>query len=1080
MVFLKASAFIRAARKGTVGVVVPERDQVQRLRGYRALQATLSEWHKAGQPRLDEATNKSLPPEDKGPTPPTIPQEFQEYQDVFDKTAADTLPNRRPFDHQIPLFEGTMPPHGPIYPLSPTELKTLREYLDEHLANGFIRPSQSPAAAPILFVKKKDGSLRLCVDYRGLNKITVKNRYPLPLITEMLNRLSTAKYFTKIDLRNAYNQIRIAKGDEWKTAFRTRYGLYEYLVMPFGLTNAPASFQHLVNSTFHDMIDRFVVAYLDDILIYSDTREEHEQHVRTVLKRLRDAGLYAKGEKCEFYSTTVEFLGYIVSPEGIQMDPEKVRAISEWPRPETLTQTRSFLGFANFYRHFIANYSHLVAPLTSLTKTTTKWQWNERAEESFKAIKEAFAKGGLLAHYDPTKPIIVETDASDFAIGAVLSQLHGDKLRPVAFFSRKLNPAEMNYEIHDKELLAIVSAFKVWRQYCEGASHKIKVVTDHQPLVYFETKRQLSRRQARWSEVLSNYDYKIEYRSGKQSTKPDALSRRPDYEPTTEDDAYNFKRLLAARTRSTTTTTPQPKSDHTRDKEVLASTHEQTFQPDVTTVIDEATSGNIPLLADQCDNDFLGELKAQQSVDPHLTTLVSNGLLTEEALTRGYSQDDAGIISQHGKLYLPEGQARLDVLREYHDQPLAGHLGPERTKELVSRHFIGKGLNAFIKEYVTTCQSCQRNKTRRHKPYGKLQPLPIPETPWKSISMDFIDQLPKSAGFDSILVVIDRRTKMGIFEPCKTNITAPELAKLFIRAVVSKHGLPDFVVSDRGNKFVSKFWKDLMKALHIKHSKSTAYHPQTDGQTERVNQALEEFLRHFSNYQQTNWADLLPIAEFAYNNGRHSTTTISPFYANYGFHPRFNTLETHNRDVRPHLDNLYSTYETLTHRIREAQLRQKLYHDRRRMDPPDFGDEVYLSTAALKTKRKTKKLDHKYVGPFKVFQRKGPNHYQLELPHSLRIHNVFNVSRLEPAKSNTIPHRHQTPPPPIHVESDAEEYEVAEVLDSKLDHGKLYYLVKWEGYENPNDNTWEPPAHLKNSEELVRKFHNEYPDRPGP
>ncbi|EKD00070.1 retrotransposon nucleocapsid protein [Trichosporon asahii var. asahii CBS 8904] len=588
--------------------------------------------------------------------------------------------------------------------------------------------------------------------------------------------------------------------------------------MPFGLTNAPASFQHLVNSTFHDMIDRFVVAYLDDILIYSDTREEHEQHVRTVLKRLRDAGLYAKGEKCEFYSTTVEFLGYIVSPEGIQMDPEKVRAISEWPRPETLTQTRSFLGFANFYRHFIANYSHLVAPLTSLTKTTTKWQWNERAEESFKAIKEAFAKGGILAHYDPTKLIIVETDASDFAIGAVLSQLHGDKLRPVAFFSRKLNPAEMNYEIHDKELLAIVSAFKVWRQYCEGASHKIKVVTDHQPLVYFETKRQLSRRQARWSEVLSNYDYKIEYRSGKQSTKPDALSRRPDYEPTTEDDAYNFKRLLAARTRSTTTTTPQPKTDHTRDKEVLASTHEQTFQPDVTTVIDEAASGNIPLLADQCDNDFLGGLKAQQSADPHLTTLVSNGLLTEDALKRGYSQDDAGIISQHDKLYLPEGQARLDVLREYHDQPLAGHLGPERTKELVSRHFIGKGLNAFIKEYVTTCQSCQRNKTRRHKPYGKLQPLPIPETPWKSISMDFIDQLPKSAGFDSILVVIDRRTKMGIFEPCKTNITAPELAKLFIRAVVSKHGLPDFVRYTSNTRNQRNDTKDIKPPTYIRYS----------------------------------------------------------------------------------------------------------------------------------------------------------------------------------------------------------------------------------------------------------------------
>jgi len=298
-----------------------------------------------------------------------VPPEFHEYLDMFDQKVADTLPSHRPFDHHIPIEEGKSPPYGPLYALSPKELQVLCEYINEHLANGFIRPSQSPAAAPILFVKKKDGSLRLCVDYRGLNRVTVKNRYPLPLITELLDHLSQARYFSKINLRNAYHQIRIAEGDEWTTAFRTRYGLYEYRVMPFGLTTAPASFQHLVNSMFHDMIDRFVIAYLDDILIFSATKEEHQLHIQQVLQRLQEAHLYAKASKCQFYKDSTEFLGYVISRNSIQMDPGKVQAITTWPTPRTLTELRSFLGFANFYRHFIANYSKIVQPLTSLTKT---------------------------------------------------------------------------------------------------------------------------------------------------------------------------------------------------------------------------------------------------------------------------------------------------------------------------------------------------------------------------------------------------------------------------------------------------------------------------------------------------------------------------------------------------------------------------------------------------------------------------------------------------------------------------------------------------------------------------------------
>src|SRR5215207_2511867 len=331
----------------------------------------------------------------------------------------------------------------PLYGLNPKELAALCDYLNENLARGFIQASSSPCGAPILFVKKKDGSLRLCVDYRGLNNITVKNRYTLPLIQELMDRFHGSNYYTSMDLRGAYNLVRIKEGEEWKTAFRTRFGHFEYRVMPFGLTNAPASFQALVNDALRPFLDQFVVAYLDDILIFSKTFEEHVQHVRQVLQALRTHKLFVKLEKCRFHVSVVNFLGYRVGREGIKMDPAKVDSIMDWPVPRTLTHLQSFLGFVNFYRRFVPNFSKQCLPLTSLLGKTKKIDWGSEAQQAFEAIKVLFSnwKHGLLAFFDPGRQAIVETDASDRAMGAVLSQPGEDgKLRPVAFHSRKFTP----------------------------------------------------------------------------------------------------------------------------------------------------------------------------------------------------------------------------------------------------------------------------------------------------------------------------------------------------------------------------------------------------------------------------------------------------------------------------------------------------------------------------------------------------------------------------------------------------------------------------------------------------------------
>jgi len=351
---------------------------------------------------------------------------------------------------------------------------------------------------------------------------------------ELQDRVQGAKWFTKLDLKNGFNLIRIREGDEWKTTFRTRYGLYEFQVMPFGLTNAPSTFQDIMNHVLSDILDVGVLAYMDDILIYAKTEEEHDKLVKEVLTRLQRNGLAVAPEKCVWKTEEVEFLGYIIGREGIKMSTTKVEAVLSWKTPNSLTEVQSFLGFANFYRRFIKDYSKVARPLTELTKKEkgTKWAWTEEAGKAFKELKTRFTTAPILAHFNATKPVIIETDASDFAIGAVLSQRDGDnRLHPVAFHSRKFQPSEIKYEIHDKELLAVVDAFKHWRRYCEGAVHPVQVFSDHQNLEYFTTTKVLNRQQARWAQELAGIDFKIYYRPGAQNGKPDALSRHSEYRP---------------------------------------------------------------------------------------------------------------------------------------------------------------------------------------------------------------------------------------------------------------------------------------------------------------------------------------------------------------------------------------------------------------------------------------------------------------------------------------------------------------------------------------------------------------------
>jgi hypothetical protein len=445
---------------------------------------------------------------------------LQEYEDVFPNDVPSGLPPIRGIEHQIDFVPGATIPNRPAYKSNPKETKELQRQVEELLAKGHVRESMSPCAVPVLLVPKKDGTWRMCVDYRAINNITVKYRHPIPRLDDMLDELHGSCIFTKIDLKSGYHQIRMKEGDEWKTAFKTKYGLYEWLVMPFGLTNAPSTFMRLMNHALRAFLGRFVVVYFDDILVYSKSLDEHIDHLHCVLTVLRKEKLYANLKKCSFCLDKVVFLGFVVGAKGIAMDVEKVKAIKEWPTPKSITEVRSFHGLASFYRQFVKDFSTLAAPLTEIVKKYVGFKWGSEQDRAFIEIKERLCGAPLLALPDFSKTFEIECDASGIGIGAVLMQ----EKRPIAYFSEKLNGAALNYPTYDKELYALVRALETWQHYLWPKEFVIH--TDHESLKHLKGQGKLNRRHAQWMEFIETFPYVIKYKQGKENIVVDALSRR--------------------------------------------------------------------------------------------------------------------------------------------------------------------------------------------------------------------------------------------------------------------------------------------------------------------------------------------------------------------------------------------------------------------------------------------------------------------------------------------------------------------------------------------------------------------------
>ncbi|WVZ52533.1 LOW QUALITY PROTEIN: hypothetical protein U9M48_003581, partial [Paspalum notatum var. saurae] len=947
-----------------------------------------------------------------------------DFPDVFPEELPGLPPDRN-VEFAIELVPGTAPVSKRPYRMAPNELKELKTQLQEQLDKGFIRPSSSPWGCPALFVEKKDqGGKRLCVDYRPLNAVIVKNKYPLPHIDILFDQLGGATVFSKIDLRSGYHQIKVREEDIPKTAFSTRYGLYEYLVMSFGLTNAPAFFMYLMNSVFMNELDKFVVVFIDDILVYSKNEKEHEEHLRIVLSRLREHKLYAKFSKCAFWLKEVAFLGHILSAKGVAVDPSKVEDVLNWKQPPTVTEIRSFLGLAGYYRRFIKDFSKIAKPMTALTQKNAKFAWSPKCEEAFGTLKKLLTSAHVLAQPDITKLFDVYCDASGSGLGCVLMQ----EGRVIAYASCQLRKHEVNYPTHDLELLAVVYALKKWRHYLLG--NTCHIYTDHKSLKYIFTQPELNMRQRRWLELIKDYDLEVHYHPGKANVVADALSRKAH---------CNF---IEAR-------------------------------PTVRVLC--------------CD---IGDIEMPTALEAELYNLVLEPTIKDQIIAaqkqdKGMSHIrdeindrkkacfklDEGVLWFKNRLVVPKDmELRKKILDEAHTSMFTLHPGSNKMNQDLKQKFWWTRMKREIAKYVSECDVCQRVKADHLKPAGMLQPLAVPAWKWEDIHMDFNVGLPRTQkGYDSIWVIIDRFTKSAHFIPVKTTYRAKQYAELYISRIVSLHGVPLTITSHKASLFLSRFWEQLQTALGTNLIHSSAYHPQTSGQVERVNQILEDMLRACALTYSTKCDECLPLAEFAYNNSYQKSLDMAPFEALYGRRCR-TPLNRSNQRVTfgPDLVTQAEEQVKFIHDdLKRARSRRKSYSDKRRR-PLVFekDDHVYLRVSPMKGVHRfgvKGKLAPRYVGPFKITEQCGPVAYRLELPpHLAVVHDVFHVSQLK--KCLRVPEE-VIDTSQIQIKPDLTyEEKPIKILDQKQRSTRTrtinFYKVQWSNHSE-EEATWEQEEFLQ-------------------
>lgn len=947
--------------------------------------------------------------------------------------------------------------------------------IQQRLDAGFIRPSSSSYASPSFIIPKADRTVlpRWVCDYRQLNANTVPDNYCMPRVNDILADCARGKIWATIDMTDSFFQTPMHPDDIHKTAVTTPFGTYEWCVMPMGFRNSPSIHQRRVTNALRPFIGKICHIYLDDIVIWSDNMEEHIENIRKIMNALKEARLYVNRKKTKLFCDEIDFLGHHISQRGIEADKGKVSRIVDWPTPKTAKEVRKFLGLVRYLSAFLpklAKQSDILDRLTWKECDKNFPEWTQKYQDAFDAIKSIVISRDCLTVIDhsktPENKIFVTTDASDRATGAILSfGTTWKTARPVAFESMTLKGAELNYPVHEKELLAIIRALRKWKVDLLGS--EFLVYTDHKTLLNFNTQVHLSRRQARWMEELSIYDCKFVYVKGEDNTVADSLSR------------YPFPIVAESDAAEATAHHPfQAVTGCIAQVSVLKGATSQETTP--LNSVAALASAPIPEYSKQIaiDDTLVDEIRTAYQKDPWCQQLIS--------ATRGMPEltirDGLWFIGQ--RLIVPTGcNAREIIFRIAHDT--LGHFGFFKTYESLRNSYFWPHMRKDLEAgYIPSCIDCQRNKSSTTKPTGPLHPLPIPDQRGDSVAMDFIGPLPEEQGFDCILTMTDRLNSDIQIVPCTTKTTAEQLATLFFDKWYCENGLPLEIISDRDKLFMAKFWKHLMLLTGIKHRQSSAYHPQTDGASERTNKTVNQLIRFHVERNQSGWLRALPRVRFSIMNTVNKSTGYSPFQLKCGRSPR---ILPPLIDVPPKPSKEHISARQVISRIAQdmadakdnlmvAKIAQAHHANQHRRDDTDFhvGDYVMLSTMnrrrehKLKGEKRVAKFMPRFDGPYEVTNvHKEASTVTIDVPTQPNAFPTYHTSQIKKFNANDkekYPSRTLPEPGPIIVDG-TEEYIVDRIIAHRKIGRGFQYRVHFEGW-GPEKEQWIAGRELEDNEAL--------------
>lgn len=969
----------------------------------------------------------------------------KQYNHVF-HLEGDKLSCTNTVMHEIPTNN-----NNPINTKSYRYPEALKEEVNEQigklLKDGIIQPSNSPWNSPVWVVPKKmDASgkkkWRLVIDYRKLNEITIGDVYPLPQINDILDQLGHSKYFTTLDLASGFHQIKMSPKDQAKTAFSVPLGHYEYTRMPFGLKNAPATFQRLMNNVLVGLQGLKCFVYLDDIVVYGSSLQDHNMKLKEVFDRLSQHNLKLQPDKCEFLKKEVMYLGHLITQNGVKPDPKKIEAIQNYPIPKTPKDIKAFLGLAGYYRRFIENFSKLSQPLTKLLKKDEPFIWTSLQQDSFETLKTKLCEEPILQYPNYSEIFNLTTDASNYAIGSVLSQGSGSNDLPIAYASRILNKSEINYSTTEKELLAIVWSVKHFRPYLYG--RKFRIITDHKPLTWLMNVKDPGSRLVRWRLLLEEYDYEIVYKQGKLNQNADALSRiKPENTETSEvikihnmtknGESYSSflkemerKPILYNKLEEYNDKLPNNKNrvvftssdlDIENDKNLVEYESyikelksKKPGQYEVLSVQDNSSKiyfifpklnywDNVTYEdIFECFKNLKHALIQENIKEINLTSFCNFHLKWHKIRTiirYIFKDTEISINIFHGRIQTPKKEDIPSILEENHSNVMSGHTGFHKTYKKIKANYQWDTMKKDIKEFIKKCESCQKNKINRKK---NIKPMEITSTSTKAfqkIALDIVGPLPLSEnGNKYILTLQDDLTKFSQAYPLPKH-DAETIADCFVRNFICKFGIPEILLTDQGADFTSNLIKEISKLFKIKKINTSAYHPQSNGALERSHSTLADYLKHYVNEDQTNWDKWIDFAMFSYNTSVHTSTQFTPFELIFGFKANLPSSIVKEPEFKYYYDNyldelilkLQKSREIARNKlINSKEYNKQIYDKKCKNIQFKVGDSVYLSNEAIKP-GKSRKLSPYWLGPYKIIEVNSSTNVTIKIKNKkLKVH----------------------------------------------------------------------------------------------